>query len=108
MRIANVRAFLLSYPLPEPLVLSYYGGERTIIKRDAMFVRAETDAGVVGYGPGVGTPAVQKATKDVIAPFLAGRALADPDALRVHFLEGPGRDPFLAKTYCAIEIALYD
>jgi L-alanine-DL-glutamate epimerase-like enolase superfamily enzyme len=108
MRIANVRSFLLSYPLPEPLVLSYYGGERTIIKRDAMFIRAETDAGVVGYGPGVGTPAVEKAIQEVIAPFLAGRALADPDALRVQFLEGPGRDPFLAKTYCAVEIALYD
>ena len=34
--------------------------------------------------------------------------LADPDALRVQFLQGPGADASLAKVYCAVEIALYD
>src|SRR5437764_108180 len=43
MRIQSVRSFLLSYTLPEPLRLSYYGGERTVVKRDAMLVRVETD-----------------------------------------------------------------
>ena len=31
--------------------LNYYGGERTILKRDAMLVRIEADNGLVGYGP---------------------------------------------------------
>jgi len=34
--------------------------------------------------------------------------LADPDALRVLFFQGPGVNPELAKVYCAVEIALYD
>ena len=45
---------------------------------------------------------------ETIAPFLEGRVLADPDALRVLFLQGPGADASLAKIYCAVEIALYD
>ena len=43
-----------------------------------------------------------------IAPFLQGRTLADPDALRVQFFDGPGQNPDFAKVYCAVEIALYD
>jgi len=52
MKISSVRSFLLSYPLPEPLKLTYYGGERTIVKRDAMLIRVETDNGLVAYAPG--------------------------------------------------------
>jgi L-alanine-DL-glutamate epimerase-like enolase superfamily enzyme len=108
MRITSVRPFLLSYRLPEPLKLIYYGGERTILKRDAMLIRVETASGVVGYAPGQGSVKAQSTINDVIAPFLTGRTLADPDALRVHFLAGPGQDPELAKVYCSVEIALYD
>jgi hypothetical protein len=39
MRINGVDAYLLSFPLPEPLKLAYHGGERTILKRDAMLIR---------------------------------------------------------------------
>ncbi len=39
MRISEVRSFLLSYPFPEPLKLPFHGGERTILKRDAMLIR---------------------------------------------------------------------
>jgi L-alanine-DL-glutamate epimerase-like enolase superfamily enzyme len=108
MKIVSVRSYLLSYPLPEPVRLPFYGGERTILKRDAMFVRVEADNGLVGYAPG---PASEKAHRDIqqtIGPFLTDRVLADPDALRVQFVEGPGSEPELAKVYCAVEIALYD
>ncbi len=93
MRITSVRSFLLSYPFPEPLKFAYYGGERTILKRDAMLIRVETASGLVGYAPGQGSPKAKSAIDDVIAPFLTGRTLADPDALRVPFLAGPGKDP---------------
>ena len=43
MKISSVRSFLLSYPFREPLKLSFYGGERTIVKRDAMLIRIDTD-----------------------------------------------------------------
>jgi L-alanine-DL-glutamate epimerase-like enolase superfamily enzyme len=108
MRIRSVRPYLLSYPLPEPLTLTYPGGERTIVKRDAMFIRVEADHGLIGYGPAPGTERAKSIVERVIAPFLAGRTLADTDALRVHFLEECGRDTEQQKLYGAVEIALYD
>src|SRR6516162_5499623 len=104
MKISSVRSYLLSYPFAEPIRLPFWGGERTIIKRDAMFVRVEADNKLVGYAPGPGSEAAQRAIKETIAPFLTGRVLADPDALRVLFMEGPGADPELAKIYCSVEI----
>src|SRR5208282_2196106 len=44
----------------------------------------------------------------VVAPFLEGRTLADPDALRVQFVEGPGISVEQRKLYGAVEIALFD
>ncbi len=108
MKITSVRSFLLCYPFPDPLKLPFYGGERTIFKRDAMLVRIETDNGLVGYAPGQGSEKAHLAIETRIAPFLAGRTLADPDALRVLFMQGPGQDPALAKIYCAVEIGLFD
>jgi L-alanine-DL-glutamate epimerase-like enolase superfamily enzyme len=108
MKIVRVQSFLMSYQFPEPLRLPFYGGERTILKRDAMLVRVETDNGLVGYGPGQGSEKAQQAIQNRIAPFLEGKTLAEPDALRILFMERVGRDPDLCKVYCAVEIALYD
>ena len=108
MKIASVRSHLLSFPFPEPIRLPFYGGERTILKRDAMFIRVETDTGLVGYAPGPGSEYAHQAIQQTIGPFLTDRTLADPDALRIQFLAGPGADPELAKIYCCAEIALYD
>jgi L-alanine-DL-glutamate epimerase-like enolase superfamily enzyme len=108
MKITSVRSFLLSYPFAEPIRLPFHGGERTILKRDAMFIRVEADNGLVGYAPGPGSERAHLAIQQTIAPYLQDRTLADPDALRVLFLQGAGADPELAKIYCAVEIALYD
>ena len=108
MKIESVRSFLLSYPFPEPIRLPFYGGERTIVKRDAMFIRIQADNGLVGYAPAPGSEPVQYAIENTIAPFLQGRSLADPDALRVKFVDGPGVSLELVKIYGAVEIALYD
>jgi L-alanine-DL-glutamate epimerase-like enolase superfamily enzyme len=108
MKITSVRSFLLSYPFPEPVRLPFFGGERTLLKRDAMFIRVEADNGLVGYAPGPGSEGVHLAIQETIGPFLEGRVLADPDALRVLFLQGPGTEASLAKIYCAVEIALFD
>jgi L-alanine-DL-glutamate epimerase-like enolase superfamily enzyme len=108
MKLTSVRSFLLSNPLPEPMRLPFYGGERTILKRDAMLIRIEADSGLVGYAPGPGSEKAQRAIESVVAPFLEGRALSDPDALRVQFSRGPGADSELCKVYCAVEVALYD
>ena len=108
MKVTSVRSYLLSYPFDQPIRLAFYGGDRTILKRDAMFIRVETDGGLVGYAPGPGSERAHRAIGEVIAPFLEGRTLADPDALRVQFLQGPGADPQIAKDYCAVEVALFD
>src|ERR1035438_590812 len=108
MRIRSVQAHLLSSPLPTPLKLPYYGGQRTILKRDAMVIRVEADNGLVGYAPGQGSEIAKQGIDAVVAPFLEGRTLADPDALRVQFAEGPGISIEQRKLYCAAEIALYD
>jgi L-alanine-DL-glutamate epimerase-like enolase superfamily enzyme len=108
MKITSVRSFLLSYPFPEPIRLPFYGGERTLLKRDAMLIRVEADNGLVGYAPGPGSERVHRDIEQTVAPFLEGRSLADPDALRVLFLKGPGADVALARIYGAVEIAIYD
>src|SRR5688572_27819777 len=108
MKINNVKAFLLAYPFERPIHLSYHGGNRTIFKRDAMLIRVETDNGLVGYAPGQGTERSRDSIDQVISPLLEGRTLGEPDALRVLFLAGPGAEEHVAKTYCSVEIALYD
>lgn len=109
MRISSVQSFLLSYPLADPPKLKYHGGERTILKRDAMLIRVETDTGLLGYAPGQGSEKAQQLVESAVAPFLLGRRLADADAIRVQFLRSPaGADPEAVKAYCMVEIALYD
>src|SRR5579871_3988896 len=109
MIVSGVRSFLLSYPFTEPVKLPFHGGERTILKRDAMLIRIETDAGLVGYAPGPGSVLAQGMIENTIQPFLEGRTLTDPDALRIQFMQGPGAaDPSAARTYCAVEVALFD
>jgi L-alanine-DL-glutamate epimerase-like enolase superfamily enzyme len=107
-RIARVEPHLLTFPFPEPLRLNYHGGQRIIYKRDAMLIRVVSDKGRIGYAPGQGSEAAQSTIENVIGPWLVGKSLAEPDALRVQFLLGPGRDAQVAKIYFTVEIALYD
>lgn len=107
MKIRSVQAHLLSYPLPDPKPLSYYGGERTIVKRDAMLVRIAAESGVTGYGPGLASEHWKARIDNEIAPFLMGRMAADPDALRIQF-EKSKPDAELHKIYCCVEVAVYD
>src|SRR5258708_4826807 len=108
MKISSVRSFLLSCPLPEPAKLQYHGGERTIIKRDAMVIRIEADNGLIGYGPGAASEAIQQVITTQIAPFLEGRAAVEPDALRIQFFQRHLSESALLKVYCTVEVALYD
>ncbi len=108
MIISSVKSFLLSYPFPEPVRLPFHGGERTILKRDAMLIRVASADGLLGYAPGPGSEIAHHLIETVIAPFLEGRTLADPDALRIQFMDRPEAGPAAAKVYCAVEVALFD
>ncbi len=95
----------MSFPFAEPIQLAYHGGDRRIVKRDAMLIRVETSNGLVGYAPGSATEAVRDLVATVIAPYLIGQTVADPDALRVRFTSD---DPQAVKAYTMVEVALYD
>ena len=102
MKITEVQAFLMSYPFAEPVRLPFYGGERTVIKRDAMLIRVKTDNGLVGYAPGPAHERAQHEIHGVIRSFLLGK-----DPRKWAELKFTG-DLELTKTYCAVEIALID
>jgi len=92
----------MSFPLDPPLKLAFWGGERTILKRDAMLIRVTMDTGLVGYAPGPAHERAARQIRDVIQPFLAGR-----DPTRWNDLGFHSDLPTL-KTYRAVEIALLD
>jgi L-alanine-DL-glutamate epimerase-like enolase superfamily enzyme len=102
MRITGVESFLMSYALPEPLRLPFWGGVRTILKRDALYVRITTDTGLRGFAPGPAHERAHREIQETIRPFLLGQ-----DLRRVRELDF--RAPLeTAKTYRAVEIALLD
>lgn len=108
MKITRVEAYLLSYPLPETPVLRYWGGERKIVKRDAMLIRVTTDNGLTGWAPGQATEENRDVIHREVAAFLVGHTLADADALRIRFQALPGVSAAARKAYSQVEIALYD
>jgi L-alanine-DL-glutamate epimerase-like enolase superfamily enzyme len=102
LKITQVASFLMSFPLPQPLRLAFWNGERTILKRDAMLIRIRTDSGVIGFAPGPAHERADREIREVIAPFLLGR---DPGAFASFGFSADGE---LMKTYRAVEIALLD
>jgi L-alanine-DL-glutamate epimerase-like enolase superfamily enzyme len=102
MNITNIDSFLMSYPLPQPLKLPFQNGERTILKRDAMYIRISTDTGLRGYAPGPADERAHRVIRDEIAPWLRGRDLR---AWRSFEFAG---DLARRKIYAAVEIALMD
>ena len=102
MKIAQIEAFLLSYPMPQTIRLPFWGGERIILKRDAMLIRIATDTGLQGYAPGPAHARAKREIDEVIAPFLRGK-----NPLQWENLNFQGNLD-ITKTYHAVEIALMD
>src|SRR5690349_18494183 len=102
MKISKVESFLMSYPMPKEIQLPFWGGVRTILKRDAMLIKVTCENGLVGYAPG---PAHERAVveiRDIIGPFLIGK-----NPRKWNTLGFPGKGELL-KTYFAVEVALLD
>lgn len=102
MKITQVESFLMSYQMPEPVKLQFFGGERTILKRDAMLIRITTDTGLKGYAPGPAHERADREITEIIGPFLIGK---DPCNWQKF---GFSADNEIMKTYKAVEIALLD
>ena len=92
----------MSCPMSEEIVLPFWGGVRTITKRDAMLIKVTADNGLTGYAPG---PAFAKAVEEingVIRSFLI-----DKDPLHWKDFQFSGSLE-TSKTYYATEVALLD
>jgi len=82
--------------------MPFWGGERTITKRDAMLIRVKAGNGLVGYAPGPAHERAEKEIREVIRPFLLGK-----DARNWSQFDFKGNVD-VTKTYRAVEIALMD
>jgi L-alanine-DL-glutamate epimerase-like enolase superfamily enzyme len=106
VKITSVQAFLMSSPMPEPIRMPFWGGERIITKRDAGLVRIQTDGGLTGYGPVPGAESTVALINGPIHEALVGENPAQTGALRDRVLgRGSGST---ALAFSAVEIALYD
>lgn len=106
MVITSVEPHLLSCPLPHPVCYEFYGGRRTVFKRDAMVVVVREEGGMVGYGPAAASEETAKLIDREIAPLLLGNADTNPkDFVRQSVLRLGSKALAAAG---AVEVALYD
>ena len=106
MKITDVRAYLLSCPMSSPVRLPFYGGERSILKRDALYVKVSTDSGLCGFGPGAASETTAAMVNDGLRELLVGREVGDPSGFPAEILAKFGSKAFVAAG--AVELALYD
>src|SRR5690349_21218793 len=102
MKITKAESFLMSYAMPNEIRLPFWGGVRTISKRDAMLIKVTCANGLIGYAPGPAHERAAHEIKNTIGPFLSGK-----DARKWKSLQFPGTGDLL-KTYFAVEVALLD
>jgi len=92
--------------MPSPVLLPFYGGERTILKRDALYVKVSTDAGICGFGPGAASEATAAMVNDGLRELLLGREAGNPSGFVEEASVKLGSQAFAAAG--AVEVALYD
>jgi len=102
MKISNVESFLMSYGMPEEISLPFWGGVRTILKRDAMLIKVTADNGLTGYAPGPAFVRADEEIKGIIKEFLIGK-----DLLQWRLFDFQGSED-VKKTYHAVEVAILD
>ncbi|MBI2194324.1 MAG: mandelate racemase/muconate lactonizing enzyme family protein [Planctomycetes bacterium] len=92
--------------MPEPIRMRFFGGERTIFKRDAALVRIQTDRGLVGYAPAPASERTIEAIRTTLRPKLLGSDPIRTDDLARQALDGAS--PSVVQAFGAVQIALYD
>ncbi len=92
----------MSYPMPQEITLPFWGGIRTIHKRDAMLIKVTADNGLIGYAPG---PAFARAEEEISGEIKSFLMDKDPNHWKTFQFTG---HPDTLKTYYAVEVALLD
>jgi L-alanine-DL-glutamate epimerase-like enolase superfamily enzyme len=115
--VRTIEAFCYRYPLSTPVVTSF----GRMLNRPAVFVRAEDEDGVVGWGevwsnfPSTGAEHRARLVNEVLAPALIGRELDGPaqafetltQDTAVLALQCGEPGPF-AQAIAGIDLALWD
>ena len=115
--VRTIQAFCYRYPLAIPVVTSF----GRMLNRPAVFIRAEDEDGIVGWGetwsnfPSTGAEHRTRLVNEVLAPALTGREFENPVQAFEMFTQGtsvlalqcgePG--PF-AQAIAGIDLALWD
>jgi len=116
-QIRKLEAFCYRYPLATPVVTSF----GRMLNRPAVFVRAEDEDGVIGFGeawcnfPAPGAEHRARLINEVLAPALVGRAAAEPSeifdfitqATGVLALQSGEAGPF-AQAIAGIDLSVWD
>lgn len=92
--------------MPEPVVLPFNNGVRTIYKRDALFVKLTADNGLCGYGPGAASEPMAKMMNGLLSDLLVGQEASDITAID-SLVASQGRGDLLL-AYGAVNVALHD
>ena len=92
--------------MPDPLVLPFNNGVRTIYKRDVLFVKVTAKNGLCGYGPGAASEPMAEMINGPLAELLVGESATDIPSLDARVATQDRGDLLLA--YGAINVALYD
>ncbi len=92
--------------MPEPVVLPFNNGVRTIYKRDALLVKVTADNGLCGYGPGAASERMAQKINGPLRELLAGQAANDIAALDARVAAQDSGDLLLA--YGAVNVAIHD
>lgn len=122
MKITNVSATLLSYPIPEER--RHRNDYGVVLKHDNVIVKVETDEGITGIGAAHGGPeAIKSIVEHELQPALVGEDPTNTERLWERMYNGSRLEPSLARGYslpthgrrgeslCAIagvDIALWD
>ena len=88
--------------MPRPIELAFWGGKRTILKRDAMLIRVTTDTGLKGFAPG---PAHEQAANEInhtLQPMFHGKY---PHQIKADEFQKISRK---YQTCAVVEIAILD
>jgi len=109
MRITKVDAWPVGMPLAEPYTIAY----ETVCKTTNVFLRLETDRGMVGFGCAAPDHAVTGETSDLVLGAVAATirpALVGNDPLRIAALLETLRGPLADRpaALAMVDMALYD
>ncbi len=106
MKISDLKAVLLSCPMPEPVELPFHGGKRTIFKRDALYLKVSAGNDLVGFSPGAASEATVNLVNGNLRELLVGREVGDPSGFVAEVCDRVGSTAFAAAG--AVEVALFD